>query len=73
MNAELLALIKALDAVKEAKPEEDSRLKAIYDSRLQDVREKHPNLSKETLEIMGLARKRWLKAQKLPPTLPPKA
>ena len=74
MNAELLALIKALDAIKEAKPGDDSHLKAIYASRLQDVRDKHPNLSLETLEVMvGLAHKRWLKAQNIPASIPPKA
>ena len=77
MNAELLALIEALDAVKQCPPtklEEDMRLKAIYASRLAAILERNPNLSRGALEQM-ISRKyaQWLRAQQKPSTLPPKA
>jgi hypothetical protein len=48
MNAELEALILALDAVIEATAgEEAQRLEAIYQSRIDDLLTRHPRLSRE--------------------------
>ena len=75
MNAELDALIVALDAVLQARSgDESKRLEAIYQSRLDDVLMRHPGLSRETLiRAVDFAHANWLRAQRKPPTLPPKA
>jgi len=77
MNAELLALVQALDAVKESpptRPEEGLRLKEIYESRLGDVLERHPGLFRETLHtLVERQRRLWLAAETKTSTLPPKA
>ena len=77
MNAELLALLEALDAVKQCtatQAKEGLRLKAIYDARLDDVLARCPNLTRDTLDAMiKLRYPRWLRAQEKPISLPPKA
>ena len=74
MNRQLEALVQTYDAAKQARPEEVNRLRAIYESKLDDVLEHHPNLSRSTLEAMvRMARNRWLKAQEKPPAVPPRA
>jgi len=77
MNAELLALIEAFDTWKESRPletENELRLRAIYQSRLDDALERHKNLSRQSLEAaVELAHKGWLKAQQKPSAIPPKA
>jgi len=76
MNPELEALILARDAVEQAEsngPEADRLLK-IYASRLDDVLQRRPGLSRGALEkAVGLAHNRWLKAKAKPSSLPPKA
>ena len=75
MNAELQALILALDAVIEGGTgAEAKRLEELYQSRLADALERHPALSRQTLEAMVyVAYRRWIRSQERPPTLPPSA
>lgn len=75
MNAELEALLIALDAVNQARSGAEAKsLEMIYRSRLDDVLERHPNLSRESLlRAVDFAYLRWLKAQQKPSTVPPKA
>lgn len=74
MNRELEALIKAFDAAIHAQGTESERLQAIYESLLADTLRRHPNLSVDALDrTIQLAHRRWIKAQKKFPTLPPKA
>ncbi len=71
MNAELEAILKSYDAFREARQSgvQADDLYAVYDSRLDDVLQRRPNLSKETLQrIVDSAYGPWLRAQKnLPP------
>ncbi len=74
MNPELEAILKAFDAVLFSSGSETQKLKAIYESRLEDVLSRHPNLSREKLEAtIRYAYLKWLKAEKKPTSLPPKA
>lgn len=75
MNTELQALVLALDAVIEGSTgAEAKRLDALYQSRLADALERHPGLSRPTLEAMVfVAYRRWVRSQETPPTLPPNA
>ena len=74
MNPELEALIKAFDAAIQAQGTETARLEAIYESLLADALQRHQNLSPEILDrTIQLAHRRWVKAQKKFPTVPPKA
>jgi hypothetical protein len=75
MNAELQALVLALDAVIEGRTgAEAKRLEALYQSRLADALERYPGLSRQTLEAMVyVAYRRWIRPQEKPPTLPPNA
>jgi hypothetical protein len=53
MNAELQALVLALEAVIEGRTgAEAKRLEALHQSRLADALERHPGLSRQTLEAM---------------------
>ena len=55
MSPELLALIEALDAIKESpatESEKCERLRAIYQARLDVLLERHPNLSPELAQSM---------------------
>jgi ribosomal 50S subunit-associated protein YjgA (DUF615 family) len=74
MNPELEALIRAYDATMQAAPDQVARLRAIYDSKLDQVMERCPRLSRQALEgMVRLARNRWLKSHEKPTTLPPRA
>ncbi len=75
MNAELEALVLALEAVISARGgSETIRLDALYQARLNDVLARHPNLSRATLlRMVDLAHRRWLAAQLKPTSLPPRA
>ena len=74
MKPEASALLESYEAFKEATGREADRFWAIYQSRLDDVLARHPNLSRETLQRMvDVAFPRWLKAQKKRTSLPPKA
>ncbi len=74
MHPELEAILKALDAFKDARPEDADRLFQIYLSRIDDFVGNHPGLSRETFEAGLRSRhRRWLKAQEKPASIPPKA
>jgi hypothetical protein len=74
MNAELEAILKAFDAFTQARGEEAERLWVIYESRLEDVLQKHPGLSKDRLQ-QAIRRQywQWLRAESSPSSVPPKA
>jgi hypothetical protein len=73
MNTDLEELITALDAVLQARSgDEAKRLDAAYQSRLDDVLARHPGVAREKLmRAVDFAHAKWLRAQRLPPTLPP--
>lgn len=74
MNAELEALLKALQAaIDEGDSEAGKRLSAIYESQLQSMADEI-GVSKEFLRN-GIERRwrAWVKAQKNPPSIPPQA
>jgi len=75
VNAELEALVLALDAVLQARAgEHANRLEALYQARLDGVLERCPNLSRNALQkLVDLAHRRWCRAQQKPSSLPPKA
>jgi hypothetical protein len=74
MNPELEALVKALDMANEASGEEGPRLMRLYESRLEEAARTHLNLSRRTLDAMvRRAHRDWLRAQRKPSSLPPKA
>ena len=74
MNAELEALLKALQAVFEARgPDDTTRLESIYEKQLEDAGERL-GVSKEFLRTAVWGRYgKWIKGQDRPPTIPPKA
>ena len=74
MNAELEALLQAYDAAKQTPGAEGKRLREIFQSRLKDALDRHPNLTAATLERMvQVAYLRWLKAGERFTSLPPTA
>jgi|HubBroStandDraft_1064217.scaffolds.fasta_scaffold534894_2 ribosomal 50S subunit-associated protein YjgA (DUF615 family) len=74
MNAELEALLQCYDAFKQATGAEARRLHSIYQSRLDNVLERYPNLSRRTLQQMiDHAYRRWRRAQEKPSSIPPHA
>jgi hypothetical protein len=74
MNAELEALSKALQAIAEARDEQDfERLNAIYESRLDDASERLAVTKGFLKEAVRRRHIRWLKAQRRPSSMPPKA
>jgi hypothetical protein len=74
MDPELEAILLAYDATKQAAPEDIARLRALYNSKLDDVLQRRPNLSRHSLEaIVRLAHGRWLRAQEKPSSIPPQA
>lgn len=74
MNAELEAILKAFDAFMQARGETAESLRMIYESRLEDILQKHPGISKERLE-QAIRKKylQWLRAESSPSSVPPKA
>jgi hypothetical protein len=75
MNAELEALIIALDAVIQAKSGAEAKaLEMLYQCRVDDVLARHPNLSKESLvRAVDFAYRGWIRAQRKHSSPPPKA
>ena len=71
MNAELDALLRALDAFFEASDDNADRLLAIYNSRLDDAAERIGRPAAEIDKFVRVRFNRW-KNEK-PSTLPPKA
>ena len=75
MNAELEALVQALNALMESRGgEEAERLKAVFEARIEEALAKRPGLSRRSLlAAVDLQYHRWLKAERKPPSLPSKA
>ena len=75
MKPELEALIRALDAVHSARSGMETRQReAIYQSMVDDLQERVPNVARERLLNMIAAKHdRCAKKQDRFPTLPPKA
>jgi hypothetical protein len=75
MSAELEALVLALDAVLQARSgDEAKQLEAVYLTRLDNVLARRPGVSRERLmRVVDFAHTQWLRAQRQPPTLPPRA
>jgi len=74
MNAELEALLHCYDAFKQASGAEARRLNVIYQSGLDKVLERYPNLSRRALrQMMDHAYRRWSRAHDKPSSIPPRA
>jgi ABC-type Fe3+-hydroxamate transport system substrate-binding protein len=74
MHPEYEALLQAYDAAKQAGGEEAKQLIALYEARLEDALQKFPNLEKPALSAaLRFAYPKWIKAQKRPSSMPPKA
>ena len=75
MNPELQKLLKAYDAFRESFDDaEAARQETSYESLLDEILLSHPRMAKDTLQRFVETRyRKWLLAQKTPPTLPPKA
>ena len=73
MDRDLEQLIVAYDAVLEARDSAmHQRLLAVFESRLEDVWLRHPNINRDSLRgAIRAAHRKWLAAQRKPPTLPP--
>jgi hypothetical protein len=75
MNTELEEILKAYDSFREAfDDDEAASWEAIYESLLDAVIARNARVSKEALRrFTETEYRKWLLAQKRPPTLPPKA
>ncbi len=74
MNRELELLILAYDAFLESRGEEAKSAAALFDSRLDDALERHPDLSRSTLvRMVEVSHRNWMKAHNKPSSLPPMA
>ena len=74
MNPELELLVSAYDTLLATRGEEAKLVAEVFKSRVDDVLERYPNLSRETLgRMIVLAHRNWVNAQKRPPSMPPKA
>jgi len=75
MKAELEGLILAREALLEARSGEEARhASSHYQTLLDKILERYPNLSRQTLELMiQRAHSRWCKAQEKPSSIPPRA
>ena len=76
MNVEMEALLRALDAVIEARSaEEASRLQHIYKARLDDIHERYPGVSSQKLQrFVDTAYLRWANLEEKKHTsIPPQA
>ena len=74
MNRELETLIKAYHDAREQTGDEALRLKAIFQARLDEAIAARPNLDPAALlNAVRYAHHSWMRAQRKPPTVPPKA
>ena len=75
MNPELEVLVKALDAVIEVRAgDQADRFEAEFEARIEEVRSRQPNLSRERLlRAVDFAHRKWILSQRKPPALPPQA
>ena len=74
MNRELELLVLAYDSLLESHGNETKAATAAFESKVDDALERHPGISGVTLRRMNvLAHRNWLNAQRMPPSMPPKA
>ena len=75
MNRELEALILAYENVSASKDKEAEHCLLVFESMLDRVMERQPNLSRDILRKSVIrAHRKWaLKQDSKPPTIPPKA
>ena len=74
MHPELEALIHAFEAMLEERDNEASTARDEFERLLNETLSKQRNISREgLLTAVKLAYIRWLRANRKPPTLPPKA
>ncbi len=74
MNRELELLVLAYDALLESHGNETKAATVAFESKVDDALERHPGISGDTLRRMiVLAHRNWLNAQRMPPSMPPKA
>jgi hypothetical protein len=75
MNSELEALIRALDAVLNARSgAEAKQFEAVYQTMIDDLQMRVPHvLRKKLLQMIAVQHSKWRKAQNHFPTIPPKA
>ena len=73
MHPQLESLVKALDALHVANPEDIPRLRAVYESLLDDIANVR-NLNRDLLESAVIRQHRaWLRSQQKPASMPKKA
>lgn len=73
MHPELDNLVKALEALQVARPEDIPRLRVIYESLLDDVATAR-KVNRDLLESAVIRQHRgWLRAQQKPSSMPKKA
>jgi hypothetical protein len=74
MHPELEALVRAYDAARDGLGPEAARLRAVFESQVEEALAQRPGLSRESLlNLVRLQHRRWLRAQQTPPALPPEA
>lgn len=74
MNPELEALLLALDRYLQARGSQSAQFLSDYESQISEVLQRRPTLSRDSLEkAVESAYRRWLKTQKRPSSIPPKA
>jgi hypothetical protein len=75
MDRELETLIKAYDAVTQARGSaEHRRLIILYENLITDALDRRPGLDRDSLRsAIRVAHWKWLVAQRQPPTIPPQA
>jgi ribosomal 50S subunit-associated protein YjgA (DUF615 family) len=75
MNKELEDLILAYEAVSASRDKEAERFLDIFEALLDELLNRHPGLSRDTLRksIIKAHRKWALKQENKPPAIPPKA
>ncbi|PWU08563.1 MAG: hypothetical protein C5B50_29395 [Verrucomicrobia bacterium] len=73
MNRELEELVKAMDAMREARNRADYlRRKATYEAGLDAVISRRPGVGRQALDkAVTLQYRRWIASQGKPPTMPP--
>ena len=75
MDRELEALIKAYDAVIQARGSaEHQRFAILYENLISDALDRQPGLHGDSLRrAIRVAHRKWLIGQRQPPTVPPQA
>jgi hypothetical protein len=73
MNKELEALLLVYEAALEPSPDEAQR-RHLFESRVEEALISRPGLDRDTLlKLIRRQHRQWLRAQKNPSSMPPKA